>query len=262
MTNGRWSPSSVPTISCDTAAPPRTSRCITTACVRRWPHTLSVDDTRDIHGLLVRTLTARGIDDPEALFEHYKGAGDRDGRGRAGGAGGDQGARRARVRSGRGLLSQRPRADAGRAGRRRVDAGIGGGADQCRPTAGGRARVSRGVDRRPRLAAGRSAASRRRTVPHRRPHRPGHGRHPHGPSRLAHAAGAEPAGGARLTVMAARADPPARTRVRGTRRGSHSGRQSAAHRYLLVRDHRSRDGRQHSCGGFQHPSSAAGARGR
>ena len=40
---------------------------------------LSVDDTRDIHGRLVRTLTVRGIDDPEALFEHYKGAGDRAG---------------------------------------------------------------------------------------------------------------------------------------------------------------------------------------
>ena len=40
---------------------------------------LSVDDTRGIHGLLVRTLTARGVDDPEALFEHYKGAGDRAG---------------------------------------------------------------------------------------------------------------------------------------------------------------------------------------
>ena len=40
---------------------------------------LSPDETRGIHGLLVRTLTARGSDDPEALFEHCRGAGDRHG---------------------------------------------------------------------------------------------------------------------------------------------------------------------------------------
>ena len=36
----------------------------------------------------------------------------------------------------------------------------------------------------------------------------------------------------------------------------------APHRYMQVRDYRSRRGRLHSCGGFQHPSSAAGGRGR
>ena len=40
---------------------------------------LSPDETRRIHGLLVRTLTARGVDDPEALFEHCRGAGDHEG---------------------------------------------------------------------------------------------------------------------------------------------------------------------------------------
>jgi hypothetical protein len=40
---------------------------------------LSPDATRRIHALLAQTLTARGADDPEALFEHYRGAGDRDG---------------------------------------------------------------------------------------------------------------------------------------------------------------------------------------
>lgn len=40
---------------------------------------LSPDQVRGIHALLVRTLTARGADDPEALFEHCRGAGDRDG---------------------------------------------------------------------------------------------------------------------------------------------------------------------------------------
>ena len=49
---------------------------------------------------------------------------------------------------------------------------IGGGADQCRPTGGGRRTSISRHHRCPRLAAGRSAASRRRTVPHRRPHRP------------------------------------------------------------------------------------------
>ena len=38
---------------------------------------LSPDETRGIHGLLVGTLTRRGADDPEALFEHCRGAGDR-----------------------------------------------------------------------------------------------------------------------------------------------------------------------------------------
>ncbi len=78
---------------------------------------LSPEETRGIHGLLVRTLTARGADDPEALFEHCRGAGDRRRRGAAGGAGGDQGSRRARVRPGRVLLSQRPGAGAARPGR-------------------------------------------------------------------------------------------------------------------------------------------------
>ena len=140
-----------------------------------------------------------------------------------GGPGGDESRSRPRLRSGRVVLSQRPRAGAGFSRPHRVEARIGGVADQCRPTGGGRAGVSRGVGRRRRLAAGRSSASRRRTVPHRRPHRSGHGCHPHGASRLAHAAGAEPAGGVRFTVMAARPDPPARTRVRGTRPGSHAG---------------------------------------
>jgi tetratricopeptide (TPR) repeat protein len=40
---------------------------------------LSPDETRSIHGALARTLTARGFDDPEALFEHCRGAGDRHG---------------------------------------------------------------------------------------------------------------------------------------------------------------------------------------
>ena len=46
----------------------------------------------------------------------------------------------------------------------------------------------------------------------------GPGRDPHGPrAPSAHAAGAEPADGARLAVLAARPDPLARTRVRGAR---------------------------------------------
>jgi hypothetical protein len=40
---------------------------------------LSADETRDIHRALIRTLTAEGFDEAEALFEHYQGAGDGDG---------------------------------------------------------------------------------------------------------------------------------------------------------------------------------------
>jgi hypothetical protein len=39
---------------------------------------LSADEIRDVHRLLVRSLTSSGFDDPEVLFEHYRGAGDRD----------------------------------------------------------------------------------------------------------------------------------------------------------------------------------------
>src|SRR5690606_960203 len=38
---------------------------------------LSPDDERRIHGRLVRTLVARRVNDPEALYAHYRGAGDR-----------------------------------------------------------------------------------------------------------------------------------------------------------------------------------------
>ena len=84
-----------------------------------------------------------------------------------------------------------------------------------------------------------------------------------GPARPAHAAGAELRwwrsphwyGGARGSAGAdSRSSPATRITFRRTR--------LLRDRYLLVRHHRSRDGRQHSCGGFQHPSSAAGARGR
>jgi hypothetical protein len=37
---------------------------------------LPSDDARAIHAALVRTLTAKGVDDPDALFEHCRGAGD------------------------------------------------------------------------------------------------------------------------------------------------------------------------------------------
>ena len=37
---------------------------------------VSPDDERRIHGLMVRVLVARRADDPEALYSHYRGAGD------------------------------------------------------------------------------------------------------------------------------------------------------------------------------------------
>jgi eukaryotic-like serine/threonine-protein kinase len=40
---------------------------------------LSPDRTRRIHHRLLRTLTTRGLDDPEVLFEHCRGAGDHEG---------------------------------------------------------------------------------------------------------------------------------------------------------------------------------------
>ena len=40
---------------------------------------VSQDGERRIHGLMARTLVARRTDDPEALYEHYRGSGDREG---------------------------------------------------------------------------------------------------------------------------------------------------------------------------------------
>ena len=80
---------------------------------------LSPDETRGIHGLLVRTLTARGCRRSRGALRALPGSRRSRRRGAAGGAGGGQGARRARVRPGRVLLSQRPRAGAARPGRHR-----------------------------------------------------------------------------------------------------------------------------------------------
>ena len=40
---------------------------------------VSPEDARRIHGLMARTLVARRADDPEALYVHYRGAGDHEG---------------------------------------------------------------------------------------------------------------------------------------------------------------------------------------
>jgi eukaryotic-like serine/threonine-protein kinase len=39
---------------------------------------LSSSEVRRIHGLVARAIVAKGIDDPEALFDHYRAAGDRE----------------------------------------------------------------------------------------------------------------------------------------------------------------------------------------
>ena len=137
---------------------------------------LSPDETRGIHGLLVRTLTARGADDPEALFEHCKGAGDRDGAAR-------QAARAAAKAHAvlafdraaffyRHALELAPDAPAATEWKQGLATSL---TNAGRPPEAAR-RLSRGRDGRRRLAADRSSASSRRTVPRRRSHRRGPGR--------------------------------------------------------------------------------------
>ncbi len=76
-----------------------------------------------------------------------------------------------------------------------------------------------------------------------------------------HAAGAKSACGAVVVIVAARSAPMARPALCVEARRQPSTPATPARRYLLVGDARVPRGR-HQCGGFQHPSSAAGARGR
>ena len=188
---------------------------------------LSPDETRGIHGLLVRTLTARGADDPEALCEHCRGAGDRDGASRQAALAATKAhAVLAFDRAAffyRHALELAPHAPAATAWKEGLATSL---THAGRPPEAAHVylEAATGAHGGRRI---RASASRRRTVPRRRAHRRGPGRDPNGPPRSAHAAGAEPAGGARLAGLAARPDPLARTGVRRTRPRSHPGGPSA-----------------------------------
>ncbi len=69
---------------------------------------VSPDDERRIHGLMVQALVARRADDPEALYSHYRGAGDHVGCLDPGGPCGEESRCRPRLRSGRVVLSSAP----------------------------------------------------------------------------------------------------------------------------------------------------------
>ena len=78
-TSGHSSRCSVRTVSFAAAGLPSESRSITTGSAKSWRRIVSPDDQRRIHGLMVRAWSPDGADDPEALYSHCRGAGDRDG---------------------------------------------------------------------------------------------------------------------------------------------------------------------------------------
>ena len=224
---------------------------------------LSPDETRGIHGLLVRTLTARGADDPEALFEHCRGAGDRDGAAR-------QAARAAAKAHAvlafdraaffyRSALELAPRAPAATEWKQGLAEAL---------THAGRPPEAAHVYLEAATGAhgwrqDRASASRRRTVPHRRSHRPRAWTSIRTVLRALHMRLAP----SPLVALASLVWRRARIRWRGLAFVARDPDHIPADRLLRIDtcwsvDHRSRDGRQHSCGGFQHPPSAAGARGR
>ena len=126
---GRWRPSSsatragsratgsrswrcsAPRISFAAAARRSGSRRITIGSARCLPRRLRPDAVRRIHGLMVQALVDRRSDDCEALFEHYRGAGDAENASIQAGLAAAKGGHGARLRSGRVLLPARSGAE-------------------------------------------------------------------------------------------------------------------------------------------------------
>ena len=218
---------------------------------------LSPDRTRNIHRRLVRTLTTRGCDDAEELFEHYRGAGDGEGAARQAAIAANkanavlafdraayfyrsalrlspgahtaaewqQGLAEALANAGRSPEAGDAylEASTGAQGWRQVD---------LQRRAAEQFLIGGHIDRGMTVIRTVLRALRMRREP--------------GP----------------LMALVSLSWRRARIRRRGfafVSRAEHSipADTSAAYRYLLVRDHRAFDGRQHSCGGFQRPPSDA-----
>ena len=141
---------------------------------------MAPDAVRRIHGLIVQALVERQSDDCEALFEHYRGAGDPENASIQAGLAAAKASDRARLRSGRVLLPARAAAD-----RRPQPAPARGGKDSPTrsPTPAARPRPRRrtcsAAAAAGPVAASRAPAARRRAIPDRRAHRSRSGFDPH-----------------------------------------------------------------------------------
>ena len=122
---------------------------------------MAPDAVRRIHRLMVQTLVEWQSDDCEALFEHYRGAGDPENASIQAGRAADEGGRRACLRTSRILLPAGAGAGAGLIRRQRVERRTGQRARQCRPAGRGRRRLLRRGGRSRSPSAGRAPAARR-----------------------------------------------------------------------------------------------------
>ena len=172
-------------------------------------------DERRIHGHIVQSLVARRVDDPEALYEHYRGAGDLE---RAS----TQAALAARKAAAalafdraalfyRGALELAP----GSAARVEWREGLADAlANAGRPAEAGDVLPRSGERRRPDTAS-RAPAARRGANADRRPYRPRSGSHSRGAARGGHPSPHRPPCGAGVVSRAARAAPLAGLDIRG-----------------------------------------------
>ena len=178
-------------------------------------------------------------DDPEALYEHYRGAGDRE---RAS----TQAALAARKAEAalafdraalfyRGALELAPDSPARFEWREGLADAL---ANAGRPAEAGDVYLEAASGRRPDTAS-RAPAARRGANADRRSYRPRSGGHSRGAARGGHTSPNRPPYGARVVPGAARAAPLAGVGVRGARSRSDRSSRPAPHRHLLVRRDRS-----------------------
>ena len=150
---------------------------------------IAPDAVRRIHGRMVQALVERRSDDCEALFEHYRGAGDHENASiQAGLAAAKAGAALAFDRAAF-FYRQALALSAGIACRRGMEGRIRQRARQRRPAGRGRRRLSRAAAGAGHAAARGAAAARGRAVPHRRAHRSRAGSDSHRARGHGHASG-------------------------------------------------------------------------
>ena len=248
---GRFAPLGAPAFAA--AGPPSGSSCTTTGSVTRSLPRCRPTKRAESTARWRETLVARRADDPETLFEHYDGAGERE---------------RASIQAALAASKANAALAFDRAGffyRRALDLAPGRGrrsgwkqglasalANAGRPADAG-SRLSRRRRRRGAGAADRAAAACRRTIPDRRAHRSGPRRDSHGARRRPDASGARPAHGAGVAGLQARPASMARSGFRGARRGPRRRGRSPSHRHLLGGRDRAHGGGQHSRGRFPDP---------
>ena len=169
------------------------------------------DAVRRIHGLMVQALVERRSDDCEALFEHYRGAGDAENASIQAGLAAEKAATALAFDRAaffyRHALALTPASSAARAWEEGLANAL---ANAGRPAeAGRRLPARRGRSRSP--SASRAPAARRRAVPDRRTHRSRPGPDSHRARGHGHERAAKPPCGAAVVVVATRTAAVART---------------------------------------------------